>query len=494
MRTCPTQRSEAAASQASTSGAVAEVRTRLHQPPERHRHPVIRRRRPLPRAPVKAPPRKRANGGDDPGVVRKGEDDLAQGRRPGRDAAIRSARFARSAPVRHISLPHMSSSPPAPTDQLLRDLRDRVPGSEHLFDAVVGALNDAVTIRDRDGRILYANRAALDHMGFATWAEMREMPAGRIMADYDVTDEQGQPVPMERLPSVRLLRGETAEPLLIRTVHRGTGAVHWNLLKASPLRGSDGSIEATIMIIEDVTEQRLAAVAGGVHRARHHGARLLARLRADPAECGRAGGARDRRLVRRRPHRRARGADSGGGGARRPRPAAARGGAPALRPRPPGPGGRHRPRAAHRRTGGVSRDHRRDARGRRPRRAPPRAAALGGDALGRDRPGAHRQSHAGHDDARPRRIGPGVAGGRRPPGHADRRAGGRRDRERPALQRALADRAHAPAEPAPSAPARAPRLRDRQSLPARGRRAARSAGTSTSCGRSTRAGCSWSAT
>ena len=152
----------------------------------------------------------------------------------------------------------MSSQARPPTDQLLRDLRHALLGSEHLFDAVVGALNDAVTIRDRDNRIVYANRAALDHMGFASWAEMRDVPARRIMSDYDVTDEQGQPVTMEQIPSVRLLRGEATEPLLIRTVHRHTGVVNWNLLKASPLRSSEGPIEATITIIEDVTDQRLA--------------------------------------------------------------------------------------------------------------------------------------------------------------------------------------------------------------------------------------------
>jgi len=152
----------------------------------------------------------------------------------------------------------MSSQGRAPTDHLLRDLRRAVPGTEQLFDAVVGALSDAVTIRDRDHRIVYANRAALDHMGFASWTEMRDVPAGRIMADYDVTDEHGHSVTMDQIPSVRLLRGEEAAPLLIRTVHRHTGVVHWNLLKASPLRGSEGTIEATITTIEDVTDQRLA--------------------------------------------------------------------------------------------------------------------------------------------------------------------------------------------------------------------------------------------
>jgi serine phosphatase RsbU (regulator of sigma subunit) len=45
---------------------------------------------------------------------------------------------------------------------------------------------------------------------------------------------------------------------LIRTVDRQSGAQHWNLLKAAPLLDQAGEVEATIMIIEDVTEQKRA--------------------------------------------------------------------------------------------------------------------------------------------------------------------------------------------------------------------------------------------
>ena len=83
-------------------------------------------------------------------------------------------------------------------------------------------------------------------------------PPDDIMADYFVTGEDGGPVVMDDIPSVRLLRGRRAEPLLIRTVHRETGAQRWQLLKSAPLLGADGEIEATITIIEDVTEQKRA--------------------------------------------------------------------------------------------------------------------------------------------------------------------------------------------------------------------------------------------
>ena len=144
-------------------------------------------------------------------------------------------------------------------ERLLEELRLALQGSERRFDAIVGSLSDAVTIRDREHRFLYANSAALSHLGFESWEQLRDTPPEAIMSDYLVQDEHGGEIAMEDIPSVRILRGEkTAEPLLIRTVHRETGAQRWNLLKAAPLRDEHGEVEATIMIIEEVTEQKRA--------------------------------------------------------------------------------------------------------------------------------------------------------------------------------------------------------------------------------------------
>jgi PAS domain S-box-containing protein len=141
-------------------------------------------------------------------------------------------------------------------EQLVQELRHALRGSERRFEAIVGALTDAVTIRDREHRFLYANRAAIAHLGFDSWEQLRETPPAQIMKDYLVWNEHGEPIAMEDIPSVRILRGEQAEPLLIRTVHRETGVQRWNLLKAAPLLGESGEVEATITIIEEVTERR----------------------------------------------------------------------------------------------------------------------------------------------------------------------------------------------------------------------------------------------
>jgi PAS domain S-box-containing protein len=143
-------------------------------------------------------------------------------------------------------------------ERLVEELRGALRGSERRFEAIVGALADPVTIRDREHRIVYANRAALEHLGFSSWEELRDTSPDAIMSDYEVWTEDGREIAMRDIPSVRILRGEPAAPLLIRTVRRDGGAQSWNLLKAAPLLGEDGEIEATITIIEDVTERKRA--------------------------------------------------------------------------------------------------------------------------------------------------------------------------------------------------------------------------------------------
>jgi PAS domain S-box-containing protein len=133
-------------------------------------------------------------------------------------------------------------------------LRRGSPGFAQVFDA----LAEAVTIRDRENHIIYANRAAWKQMGFDSLDELQQRPPQAIMDDYLVTDEAGAELTMSDVPSVRLLSGDEAPPLVIRTIHRRTGEVRWEVLKATPLLDSSGEMVASVMVIEDVTVEKQA--------------------------------------------------------------------------------------------------------------------------------------------------------------------------------------------------------------------------------------------
>ena len=129
-------------------------------------------------------------------------------------------------------------------------------GNDKSLAAILDALGEAVTIRGRDDRLIYANQAALDRLGFASVEELRDADPRALMGDYETTGEQGQEIEMDDLPSVRLLRGEQPEPLLLHWVNRSSGEERWALLKTAAVRDSDGAIDAAVTVIEDVTVSR----------------------------------------------------------------------------------------------------------------------------------------------------------------------------------------------------------------------------------------------
>ena len=59
-------------------------------------------------------------------------------------------------------------------EELVDELRSALRGSERRFEAIVGSLGDPVTIRDREHRFVYANPAAVAHLGFETWEQLRD--------------------------------------------------------------------------------------------------------------------------------------------------------------------------------------------------------------------------------------------------------------------------------------------------------------------------------
>lgn len=142
--------------------------------------------------------------------------------------------------------------------ELLHELEMHLRGGAPGLAEILDSLGEAVTIRDPHNHIIYANRAAVRHMGFSSVDELQRRPPQAIFDDYIVTGDDGEEVAMEDIPSVRLLAGQPADPLLIRTVHRTTGEITWNLLKATAIQDESGRVAATAMIIEDVTLAKTA--------------------------------------------------------------------------------------------------------------------------------------------------------------------------------------------------------------------------------------------
>jgi PAS domain S-box-containing protein len=144
--------------------------------------------------------------------------------------------------------------------RLLAELERALHSTEERLSVIVDALGEAVTIRGADDQLVHANRAALDRLGLTSVEELREADPRALMAGWETVDEDGQEIRMEDLPSVRLLRGEQAEPLTMRSVNRATGEEQWVVLKATGVHNPSGEIETAVTIIEDVTAAKRTAL------------------------------------------------------------------------------------------------------------------------------------------------------------------------------------------------------------------------------------------
>jgi serine phosphatase RsbU (regulator of sigma subunit) len=131
---------------------------------------------------------------------------------------------------------------------------------DHRLAVILDALAEAVTIRAPNNHLVYANQAALDRLGFASISDLRDADPRALMGPYETTDEHGGEIRMDDLPSVKLLRGEQPEPLLMRSVNRSSGEESWVLLKAAAVCDAAGQIESAVTIIADVTAAKRATL------------------------------------------------------------------------------------------------------------------------------------------------------------------------------------------------------------------------------------------
>src|SRR5215208_5943802 len=138
--------------------------------------------------------------------------------------------------------------------------RERASAAREEIDAALGNLADAVTVQDAQGRLVYANNAAADLLGFATSQELLATAPQDLVARFESFTEDGEPLDPRALPGRKALRGEQPEPLLVRAVNRASGEERWQIVKATAITGPDGGLRA-VNVIEDVTETKRVEIA-----------------------------------------------------------------------------------------------------------------------------------------------------------------------------------------------------------------------------------------
>ncbi len=142
--------------------------------------------------------------------------------------------------------------------------------AERQLEALVGAMEDAVTVLDRNGRIVMGNMAAARLMEVGSVERLIATPMAELWERFALYDADGRPLAETDMAWMRARRGEPSPPpLLVRRVDRTTGEQRWLLAKSSVMRDDHGRPETAMYVTEDVTAvkhaelgQRLLAEAG----------------------------------------------------------------------------------------------------------------------------------------------------------------------------------------------------------------------------------------
>ena len=143
-------------------------------------------------------------------------------------------------------------------------LRERIaqlersgPGSD-VYQRIAETIPAGLVVADRTGRITYANQWATRVLGISR-SEITERAFNA--PEWDVTDDEGAPLPEDQLPFRVVQR--THEP--VRNLRH---AVQWPdgrrvllSVHAAPLFAEDGSFAGMVAMMEDRTEQEVAAKA-----------------------------------------------------------------------------------------------------------------------------------------------------------------------------------------------------------------------------------------
>lgn len=134
--------------------------------------------------------------------------------------------------------------------------------AEQQLHVILGAVDAAVTVRDRHGRMVYANQAAANLLKLPDPAAVLAHAPGGLMARFDVYTEAGEPVDLAGLAGTRLLMGESApDAMVVRNVVKATGEERWLLNKATAVVDPDGEILMAVNLIEDITETKRHEIA-----------------------------------------------------------------------------------------------------------------------------------------------------------------------------------------------------------------------------------------
>jgi len=159
------------------------------------------------------------------------------------------------------SAPLLHDGKAAAVISVARDITERKETEEWLLrersmvDRIMRTSPAGITVADRDGRIVFANKRAEEILGLSIDKIIGltyDSPKWRI------TDFDGNPFPMEKLPFAQVISSGSSVYGIRHTIGSPDGRRVYLSINGAPISDEKGNINDVVFTIDDVTEQRRA--------------------------------------------------------------------------------------------------------------------------------------------------------------------------------------------------------------------------------------------
>ncbi len=129
------------------------------------------------------------------------------------------------------------------------------------LEAILYGVADGITAQGPDGKLLFANAAAVEALGYGSSEELLAAPVESLVEHFDMLTEDGRPFVVQELPGRRALVDGVPAEAVVRFRVRATGEERWSAVKATPILDGGGRVTMAINVIEDITTHKRAEMA-----------------------------------------------------------------------------------------------------------------------------------------------------------------------------------------------------------------------------------------
>lgn len=128
------------------------------------------------------------------------------------------------------------------------------------FEAIIEAMTDAVFVLDAVGNPLLTNSAARTLLTRILPSDYIERSLAEQFTQIVLSDENGQPLPLEAWPASRILAGEVLAPEKAAELSMPTrdGRLLYTHMTGGPLYDTTGAVIGAVIVVRDVTEGKRA--------------------------------------------------------------------------------------------------------------------------------------------------------------------------------------------------------------------------------------------